>query len=172
VLPPTRKYKRTIKTMTNAATDEVFDLLRAHIQFLTAVSDADDDYCVFRGVLPPGVIVPVHSHPERETFYILDGAVRAMLDNRWITLGRNDIFDVPGGARHAWRNVSSIPALAVFVVPMRLARFFREAAQPLAAVKPGPPTPEEMQRFLELTHSYGHWVGSPEDNAAIGLSLG
>ena len=81
------------------------------------------------------------------------------------------MFDLPGGPRHAWRNVSDIPASMLFVVPMRLARFFRELARPLATVKPGAPTPEEIQRFLELTHAYGYWVGSPEDNAAVGCRL-
>ena len=71
-----------------------------------------------------------------------------MRGDRWITLRRNEIFDVPGGVRHAWRNVSDVPASTVFVVPMRLARFFRDAGRPLAAVKTGPPTPEEVQRFL------------------------
>lgn len=153
-------------------TDEIFDVLGARIQFLTALSNVDDDFCVARGVLPPGMVVPVHSHAERETFYVLDGEIQAMRDDRWITLSRNDIFDVPGGLRHAWRNVSDIPASTLFVVPMRLARFFRDAGRPLATVKPGPPTPEEIQRFLELTHAYGYWVGGPADNAAIGLSLG
>jgi hypothetical protein len=54
--------------------------------------------------------------------------------------------------------VSDIPASTVFVAPMRLARFFRDAGQALATVKPGPPTPEEIQRFLELTNAYG--IGS------------
>lgn len=157
---------------TNAETDEIFDVLGAHIQFLTALSDADDDFCVARGILPPGIVVPLHSHAERETFYVLEGEIEAMRDDRWITLRRNDIFDVPGGLRHAWRNVSNAPASTVFVVPMKLARFFRDAGRPLAAVKPGPLTPEEIQRFLELTHAYGYWVGSPADNAAVGLSLG
>lgn len=162
----------TTKTTTNAETAEIFDVLRSHVQFLTAVSGADDDFCVFRGALPPGVIVPLHSHAERETFYVLEGEVEALLGDRWITLRPNDIFDVAGGLKHAWRNTSDVSASVVFVVPMRLARFFREAAQPLATVKPGAPAPEELQRFLELTHAYGYWVGSPADNAAVGLTLG
>jgi quercetin dioxygenase-like cupin family protein len=163
----------TIETTTlNAETAEIFDVLGAHIQFLTALSNADDDFCVARGILPPGIVVPLHSHAERETFYVLEGEIEAMRGDRWITLRRHEIFDVPGGVRHAWRNVSDTPASTVFVVPMRLARFFREAGRPLATVKPGPPTSEEIQRFLDLTNAYGYCVGGPADNAAIGLSLG
>ena len=63
----------TIGTMmANAETAEVFDVLGAHIQFLTALSNADDDFCVARGVLPPGIVVPLHSYAERETFYVLE----------------------------------------------------------------------------------------------------
>ena len=73
-----------------------------------------------------------------------------MQDESWITLVRNDTFDVPGGLKHAWRNIADRPASVVVVVPMRLARFLREIARPLATVKPGAPTPDEIQRFLHI----------------------
>jgi quercetin dioxygenase-like cupin family protein len=159
-------------TLTTADTDEIFDVFGPRIQFLTALSDADDEFCLIRGTVPAGVIVPVHSHAERETFYVLEGEVQGMQEESWITLVRNDTFDVPGGLRHAWRNIADLPASVVFVVPMRLARFLREIARPLATVKPGAPTPDEIQRFLHISHAYGYWVGGPADNAAVGLSLG
>jgi hypothetical protein len=37
---------------TNAQADEIFDVLGPQIQFLTPLSDADDGFCVVRGVLP------------------------------------------------------------------------------------------------------------------------
>lgn len=155
-----------------SGTNGIFDVGGPQVQFLTQVSDADDDFCVFKGFIPPGVIVPIHSHAERETFYVLDGELEALLVDRWTTLGPNDVCDVPGGSKHAWRNSSDKLASTIFVVPMRLARFFRDIAGPAEAGKRGPPSPEQLQRILELAHAYDYWLGGPEDNAAVGLSLG
>jgi mannose-6-phosphate isomerase-like protein (cupin superfamily) len=41
---------------------------------VTNASRNDDDYCVSIATMPPGVVVPLHSHADHETFYILSGA--------------------------------------------------------------------------------------------------
>ena len=85
-------------TETNeAGTNEILDVLGPRIQFLTALSSADDDFCLFRGTVPAGVVVPLHSHSERETFYVLEGETQGLWEDRWITLVPGDVFDVPGG---------------------------------------------------------------------------
>jgi quercetin dioxygenase-like cupin family protein len=50
---------------------DVLDLLGPTIQHLTSLSGDDQGYCVLRWQIPPGVVVPLHSHPDRETFYIV-----------------------------------------------------------------------------------------------------
>jgi hypothetical protein len=44
---------------------EVFDVLGPTVEFLTW----NDEYCVMRGVVPPGVTVPLHSHDDAEDFF-------------------------------------------------------------------------------------------------------
>jgi quercetin dioxygenase-like cupin family protein len=154
------------------AADEIFDVLGPRIRFLTALSNHDDDYCLIAGVVPAGVVVPVHSHPERETFYVLEGEIEGLMDKRWATFGAGDVVDVPGGLRHAWRNTSGAPAQMLCVTPMRLGRFFRDIAVPLALATQGPPTPADLQRMVGLTEAYGYWLGGPADNAAVGISIG
>jgi hypothetical protein len=39
------------------------------------LSGADDDHCLIMDMILVGVVVPVHSDAERETFYILEGEV-------------------------------------------------------------------------------------------------
>ena len=59
----------TVKTAPQKAEhSEILDVLGPRIQFLTALSDNDQDYCLIRGIVPAGVVVPLHSHHERETF--------------------------------------------------------------------------------------------------------
>jgi quercetin dioxygenase-like cupin family protein len=154
-----------------AGNGEWLDLFGPQVQLVTALSDEDDGYCLFRGTVPAGAFVPVHSHADRETFYILGGELQGLRQDRWLTLAGGDVLDIPGGVKHAFSNLSAAPVSLVFVTTMRLGRFFCEVGRPVATVPPGPPTPADLQRFLEISHAYGHWLGSPEDNAAVGISL-
>jgi quercetin dioxygenase-like cupin family protein len=151
---------------------EIFDLFGPSIQFLTPLSDGDGDYCLIRGTVPTGAVVPLHSHAERETFQVLDGQIEGYWKDHWITLTAGQVFDVPGGLRHGWRNLSSASTSLLIVAPMRLARFFHEMGRPLATLVPGAPKPEDFQRFVELASAYGYWLGGPADNAAAGLAFG
>lgn len=163
----------SLKTPSNKPdTAEILDVLGPHIQFLTALSDNHDEYCLIRGTVPAGVVVPVHSHPERETFYILEGEIEGLWEDRWSTLSIGDVFDVPGGLKHAWRNASAASASMLVVVPMRLGRFLRDISRPAETASQGAPKPADFQRFLEIARAYGYWLGSPSDNAAVGISFG
>jgi quercetin dioxygenase-like cupin family protein len=155
-----------------AGSGQTLDVLGPKIQHLTALSDADDGYCLIRSIFPAGVVVPIHSHADRETFYILEGELQGLREDRWRTLAGGDVFDVPGNVKHGWRNLSGAPVSLLFVTTMRMGRFFRDIGRPAATVPPGPPNPADLERFFEIAHRYGYWLGGPEDNAAVGLSLG
>jgi len=159
-------------TAHKASASEMLDVIGPHIQHLTALSNADDDYCLIRSNFPAGVVVPIHSHADRETFYILGGELQGLWEDRWMTLVAGDVFDVPGSTRHAWRNTSGAPVSLIIVTSMRLGRFLRDIGRPLATVEPGPPKPADLQRLVATSQAYGYWLGSPADNAAVGISLG
>jgi quercetin dioxygenase-like cupin family protein len=149
---------------------ETVNVLGPTVEILTPPGD-DDAPCAMRGTIPAGGIVPLHSHPEPETFIVISGDVEALVDTgddvRWIPLGPGDVFHVRGDARHAWRNRSPAPAVSLVVTTQRIARFFREVAG-----AGGPPTGEEVRRFLAIADRYGYWNATPEENAAVGLGLG
>jgi mannose-6-phosphate isomerase-like protein (cupin superfamily) len=149
----------------NAA--RILDVLGPTIQFLTAI--ADDAPCIMRGTIPPGATAPLHSHPDPETFVALSGGLEGFTTaGRWVRIEPGQTFHVPGGAKHAFRNHGVEPCVAVVVTTARLGRFFQEIGRPLGA---GPPSAEAIQRFMEIALRYGHWNASPEQNAAIGISL-
>ena len=77
---------------------EILDVLGPRIQFLTALSDDNGAYCLIRGGVPAGVVVPLHSHPERETFYVLGGEIEGFWEARWSKLGVGDVCDVENKA--------------------------------------------------------------------------
>jgi hypothetical protein len=80
-------------TSKKAGANEILDVLGPHIQHLTALSDADDDYCLIRSNFPAGVVVPIHTHADRETFYIHGGEFQELWKDRWITLVTSDVLD-------------------------------------------------------------------------------
>jgi quercetin dioxygenase-like cupin family protein len=150
-------------------TDEIFDVLGPRIQFLTSLSENDDDYCLIKGTVPAGAVVSLHSHAERKTFYVVGGEIQGLREDRWITLGVGDVFDVPGGLKHGWRNVSGASVSLLFATPMRLGRFFRDVGRPVAMGDQNAPKPADFQRVFEIATAYGYWLGSPADNAAVGI---
>jgi quercetin dioxygenase-like cupin family protein len=135
--------------------------------WLTKISENDADYCVILCSLPAGAIVPMHSHADRETFYVLSGSVEGLRVDRWITLGPGDVLDVADGIKHAWRNSSQAAVSMLCVTTMRMARFLRDIS-----VADGVSTrAEHNQRFLELAQANGYWLASPEENAEVGLAI-
>jgi quercetin dioxygenase-like cupin family protein len=161
-----------ISLLDPTATADFLDVLGPLVQPITALAGADDDYCMFRSIFPHGVVVPLHSHADRETFYMLDGQLEGLTPRGWQTLGRGQVFDVPANAHHAWRNRSGSSASLLLVTTIRLGRFLAEIGRPASSPPLGPPTQAEFEHMAMVARDYGYWLGSPEDNAAVGLFLG
>jgi quercetin dioxygenase-like cupin family protein len=156
--------------------EEVLDVLGPTIQHLTKLSKSDDDFCVVKGVLRTGVTVPLHNHPDRETFYMLAGELEilkwAESGPHWHRLTAGNVLDMPSGTKHALRNSAAGDAVVLIITTMKHGQFFRDVGRPAAATPPGPPPAADVERFVQGAHDYGYWLGSPEDNAAVGLHLG
>jgi quercetin dioxygenase-like cupin family protein len=158
----------------SGTTHKPFDFYGPVLEFLTSPEEAENDFCVLRGVIPPGITVPLHSHPDTETFFVISGEVLALkqgatgYDPIVVTVG--DYISVPAGVRHAWRNVSSEPVVGLVITSAQLGQFFQEAGRPLARGSQ-PPTPEDSAQLAALATVYGHWLGTPEENAAVGIRL-
>ena len=143
-------------------------------EFLASPDEAGLDICLIRATLPPGVAVPLHSHPDVEIFYVLEGSAECFQSRdgtpRWTTVGAGEVVAVPGNIKHAWRNSSQRPATVVIVTTSKMYKFFHEITRPDHSA--APPTPDEIQELVRATARYGYWMGSPEENRAIGLSIG
>jgi quercetin dioxygenase-like cupin family protein len=152
------------------------DVLGPTIEFLTSPSEFGAVYSVLRGTLPPGVSVPLHSHADPESFLQLAGTVQVLLPAgdrlQWAEKGAGDFVHIPGGTKHAFRNISGRPVVQLIVTTPRLATFFREIGRPIqAGAMPPPPTPEDVRRFAALSATYGYWLGTPAENEALGISI-
>ena len=159
-------------TELNPTTGQVFDLFGPTVEFLTLLEEEHNNFCVLRGVIPPGVVIPLHSHGDREDFFVLSGEVEALRQGpqgyEWVAGKAGDYFHVPGNGQHAWRNVGSLPLVALMITTPKLGRFFQETGRPVTGT-PQPVTPEDLAHFLSVSNTYGYWSATPEENAAVGI---
>ncbi|MFG1931371.1 cupin domain-containing protein [Mycobacterium sp. NPDC048908] len=147
-----------------------FDVFGGIVEFLSW----SDEFCVLRGTVPPGSVVPLHSHPDAEDFFILSGTQQVLVGGedglQWRDAQAGDYIRVPGDAPHAHRNVTDKPAIDLIVTTARLGRFFQEVGRPVTDAL-APPTPEEVANFIAASKRYGYVLGTPEQNAAVGITM-
>ena len=132
---------------------------------------SEEAYSVVRGVIPARGGVPLHSHTDAESFYVLSGEVEGLVQTtdglEWQKLGPGDFIHIPAGVKHAWRNRSSGPVQVLMTCTLRLRHALHEMAENSKL-----PSGAGMQGLLEVAKRYGYWFGSPEENAAVGIALG
>lgn len=150
------------------------DVMGPTIQFITPPFPGEP--CIMRGVIPAHTVIPIHSHPDPETFIQLSGEIEALaLSNDgvdWVKLAAGSVFHVPGNVRHAFRNRSEEPSVGIVATTALLGEFFAEIGRPIesdGAVEA--PTEAALGHFLDTARRYGHWTGTPEDNASVGIML-
>lgn len=67
-----QRISHGIGRIADRALPNTLDVFGPTIEFLRGPDDPDTHFCVMRGIAPPGVTVPLHSH-DPEDFYILAG---------------------------------------------------------------------------------------------------
>ena len=165
------------KTGTSSRTEQqTFIVLGVLLQFLCTPEQINDQISVMRGTVPPGVVIPLHSHADPEIFYVLDGSLEVFQAEGpsagWQTVNASEVVSIPGNVRHALRNTSPRTITSITVSKQELYSFFRELARPFDPnMPPLPPTPEEIQQLFSVAEKYEYWLASPDENAAIGISL-
>lgn len=160
---------------TYAADKQVFNAAGVLLQFLASPEEVGNGICLIRGMVPPGVVVPLHSHEDLELLYVLEGTLEVYRSNEgstgWTEASVGGVAVIPGNVKHALRNASSLPVTLALVTKSQLYAFFREFAKPFdPGQHPTPPTAEAIQELFAVAAKYGYWLASPKENAAIGLS--
>ena len=78
----------------------MFNLFGVLLQFLASPDDVGDAISLFRCTVPVGVVIPLHSHPDPELLYILEGSLEIFRPNEgssgWRTVGVGDVVAIPG----------------------------------------------------------------------------
>ncbi len=152
-----------------------WNVLGVLIEFLAKPADTQTDTALVRGTMQGGLIIPLHSHADQELLYVVAGALEVFIEGRgWHSASTGEVVVIPGNHKHALRNTTTRDVTTIAFTGSDLYYFFRELAVP-ADPNPSPamtpPSPEELRKFIEANAKYGYWLGSPEENAAIGIRL-
>ncbi len=96
----------------------------------------------------PGFGPPLHRHPEAEIFRVLEGRYLYEVDGRRFQVGAGDVVSIPGGAAHAFVNVTDRPARQyIAIVPGLDAKgFFMGLAE---VMKDGRPDVAALNAFAK-----------------------
>jgi quercetin dioxygenase-like cupin family protein len=71
----------------NTKSHVVLDVLGPTVEFMVLPSESEDRYCVLKGTIPPGVSVPLHSHPDDESFFYSPAPFRLWYSGRVLSNG-------------------------------------------------------------------------------------
>jgi quercetin dioxygenase-like cupin family protein len=124
-------------------------------------------FALWEGVLPRGAAPPLHSHPQDETFYVLEGEITAWLvepelaeaGTEWARTGGRrcavggTVF-APGGVPHAFRVESDTARILFLSTPAGIEDYVRALAEPaqwpwLQPPSDGPRVPGERMAAVE-----------------------
>jgi quercetin dioxygenase-like cupin family protein len=163
-----------MSTIKNPTSGQILEVFGPVVEFLTMPEDEHNDFCVMKGEIPPGVVVPLHSHADTEDFIVISGEVEALRQDtqgyEWLSAKAGDYIHIPGNSHHAWRNVSSKPAVIHITVTNKMGQFFKEIGRPVKK-SPQPVKPEDLAHFATVSVKYNYWSATPEENAAVGITF-
>jgi quercetin dioxygenase-like cupin family protein len=96
----------------------------------------------------PGFGPPLHRHHETEIFRVLEGRYLFECDGRRLIAGTGDVVTIPGGAAHAFVNITDRPARQfILIVPgLDAVAFFTGLA---GVMKNGMPDKDLLAAFGE-----------------------
>jgi quercetin dioxygenase-like cupin family protein len=89
-------------------------------------------FALWECVLPCGAAPPVHTHPQDETFYVLEGEVAVWVGEASepvATCGPGAAAFVPGGAPHAFRVLSDTARMLFLSTPAGIEQFVDELSE-------------------------------------------
>ena len=170
-------FESHMNTIVDAAKEPTVAVVGTLLQFISTPERNGGNISVMRGGIPARAVIPLHSHASPEIFYVLEGTMEVFQNDgqssAWQTAKIGDVVTIAGGVKHALRNAGDTAVAAILVSDEQLYHFFGELADPLGPGEAPPvPTPEVMQKLLEVAARYGYWIGSPQDNASIGILVG
>jgi mannose-6-phosphate isomerase-like protein (cupin superfamily) len=120
--------------------------------------DTDGAFTIFEAHTSPLDGPPLHCHPDQdETWQILEGEYRFVVDGREIYAGPGSTVFAPRGSVHTFQNIGTIPGrMITTVVPGGLDEFFED----LEKVVPRGAVPD-LAKVAQVVEKYGLELHGP-----------
>jgi len=114
-------------------------------------------FALWEGELPHGASPPLHTHPQDETFYILDGKVTVFVESERHACEPGSAVFVPGGVAHSFRVESDTARFLFLSTPAGIEQFVGALSEPAAWpwLQPPPDGPRvSMERMEEAERAH------------------
>jgi quercetin dioxygenase-like cupin family protein len=125
---------------------------------ITVPGEASDGrFALIEFLFPQGASPPVHTHPQDESYVVLEGRLTIRAGDDRFELGPGGTVLVPMGVPHTFRVDSEGARVLVLSTPAGLERMVRDASVPAkAATLPPPDTPRPASAELaEIFRAHG-----------------
>ncbi len=112
-----------------------------------------DRFAVIEFLFPHHASPPLHTHPQDESYVVLDGELIVQAGQDRVRLAAGDIGVVPAGVAHTFRVDSDKARVLVLSTPAGIERFVREGSVPATSPTLPPadtprPTPERLEQIF------------------------
>jgi quercetin dioxygenase-like cupin family protein len=125
---------------------------------ITVPGEASDGrVAMIEFLFPHGASPPLHTHPQDESYVVLDGRLTITAGDERFELGPGGTALVPMGVPHTFRVDSDGARVLVVSTPAGLERMVRDGSVPAtAATLPPPDTPRpSTDELIELFRAHG-----------------
>lgn len=113
-----------------------------------------DRFALIEFLFPHNASPPLHTHPQDETYVVLEGELTLQLGEERLRLGEGDVAVATMGTPHSFRVDSETARVLVVSTPAGLERMVRDGSVPATSHGLPPadaprPTAEELERLFE-----------------------
>lgn len=147
--------------------DEPLWFLGTLVRLKLTGAETGGRFALWEATLPRGAAPPLHTHPQAETFYVLEGKVVAWVETERRECEPGAAVFVAGGTPHAFRVDSDTARLLFLSTPAGIEDFVLDLAEPASWPWLQPPpdearVPAERMQAVEREHGVVR-VGPPPD---------
>jgi len=110
-------------------------------------------YSLVELLFPRGASPPMHTHPQDESYIVLDGSMTLVAGGERLELAAGGTAAVPMGLPHTFRVDSDTARVLILSTPAGIEQLFRDGGVPAQAPTLPPPdaprpAPEEIERIF------------------------
>jgi quercetin dioxygenase-like cupin family protein len=121
-------------------------------------------FALIEFLFPPNASPPLHTHPQDESYIVLDGRLTVQAGTDRFELAAGGMAVIPMGVPHSFRVDSDNARVLVLSTPAGIERFVRDGSVPATSPTLPPPdtprpTPERLEQLFRTHHQLN--LGAP-----------